>query len=110
MSKYSSATLLRLLLVLFGILFLADTALTTIILSAGGHELNPHPIYLPIRGEHPNLVYLWAVRLAILGFLCWATLKLSSRWPKMSLALAYVLTALSLAGVCWNGIVAGGSL
>jgi hypothetical protein len=108
MSKYSSARLLKPLLVLFGIMFLADTALTTIILRAGGRELNCyHPINFPICGEHPNLIYLWAVRFALLGFLCWATLKLSSTRPKLSLAFAYVLTTLSLAGVCLNGIVVG---
>ena len=56
-SKYLSATPFKFLLVLFGILFLADTALTTIILGAGGHELNHYPIYLPICGEDPNLIY-----------------------------------------------------
>ena len=106
MAKYSSATLFKPLLVLFGILFLADTALTTIILAAGGHELNP--IYLPICGEHPNLIYLWAVRFALLAFLSWALLKLSSTRPKLSLVFVYVLIALSLSGVCWNSIVVVG--
>ena len=101
--------LLKPLLVMFGILFVADTALTTVILRAGGHELNRyHPINFPICGENPNLIYLWLVRFALLGFLCWALVKLSSTRPRLSLAFAYVITALSLSAVCWNGIVVVG--
>jgi hypothetical protein len=84
---------------MFGVLYLTDTALTTAILKAGGRELNP------IYGENPNLIYLWIIRFALLGFLCWATLRLASRRFKVPLILACVLTALSAFGVCWNSVV-----